>query len=46
MTARTFQARHHGALHPGGHQYHPWGHEPAGQAHATGAEEEGRAASV
>ena len=21
--ARTFQARHHGALHPGGHQHHP-----------------------
>ena len=23
------QARHHGALHPGGHQHHPRDHEPA-----------------
>ena len=38
MTARTFQARHHGALHPGRHQHHPRGHEPARQAHAAGAE--------
>src|SRR5271154_6050137 len=43
--ARTFQARHHGALHPSGHQHHPPGHEPSGQAHAASAEE-GRAASV
>ena len=33
MTARTCQARHHGALYPRRHQDHPRGHEPARSHH-------------
>ena len=35
MTARTCQARHHGALYPRRHQNHQRGHEPARSHHAA-----------
>ena len=39
-SARSCQARDHGALHPRRHQHDPRGHEPAGSPHAAEARED------
>src|SRR3984893_1031308 len=43
--ARACQARHDGALHPGGHQPHSRSHESAGPAHAARTKENSRSAN-